>query len=167
MRLGHWVALCMFLDSIGHCVCLLTILSIVYVVVESWCGVICVDVIHGKPSVRSKTLVGRSAGRGTTHGGSQAGAHQTRAQADPQPKVVNGGQPRVVAQERVQEQVVQDTPLTVPTVDLPADVVIKLLNVLETLVANNGGLPVPQTTSQTQTQVQLNVAATQTPQLTP
>ncbi|MCE5166601.1 hypothetical protein HAX54_022379, partial [Datura stramonium] len=47
----HW-ALSMLLYSIGHCVCLLTILSIVYAVVESWCGVICVDVIHDKPSVQ-------------------------------------------------------------------------------------------------------------------
>lgn len=32
---------------------------------------------------------------------------------------------------------------------------------------NHGGLLVPQTTSQTQTQVQLNIAATHIPQLTP
>ncbi|MCD7465760.1 hypothetical protein HAX54_001862 [Datura stramonium] len=66
---------------------------------------------------RSKAPVGRSAGRGTTCGGSQAGPHQTRAQtrtqADPQPEVVNGGQPRFVARERVQEQVVQDTPYSI------------------------------------------------------
>ncbi|MCD7469077.1 hypothetical protein HAX54_007719, partial [Datura stramonium] len=91
----------------------------------------------------------------------------TRAQANPQPEAVNGGQPRVVARERVQEQVVQDTPSTVLIVALYADTVIRLLNMLEALLANNGGLLVPQTTSQTQTQVQLNVAAIQTPQLTP
>ncbi|MCD7452139.1 hypothetical protein HAX54_015156 [Datura stramonium] len=42
---------------------------------------------------RSKAPVRRSAGCSTTHSGSQAGPHQTRAQADPQPKVVNGGHP--------------------------------------------------------------------------
>ncbi|MCD7469811.1 hypothetical protein HAX54_009061 [Datura stramonium] len=40
---------------------------------------------------QSKALVGRSAGHGTTHRGSQAGANQTWAQADPQLEVVNGG----------------------------------------------------------------------------
>ncbi|MCD7469016.1 hypothetical protein HAX54_007631 [Datura stramonium] len=76
---------------------------------------------------RSKAPVGHSAGRGTTRGGSQDGAYQcsghdnqtraqAKAQADPQPEVVNGGHPQVVAQERVQEQVVQDTPSTVPIV---------------------------------------------------
>ncbi|MCE3214661.1 hypothetical protein HAX54_053007 [Datura stramonium] len=96
-------------------------------------------------------------GYGSTCGGSQAGAHQTRAQTDPQPEVMNGGQPRVVAQERVQEQVV------LCHLFLCLRLVIRLLNVLEALVHNNGVLPVPQTTSQTQTQLQLNVAATQAP----
>ncbi|MCD9646513.1 hypothetical protein HAX54_036400 [Datura stramonium] len=116
---------------------------------------------------RLKAPVEHSARRCTTRGGGQAGAHQTRAQTDPQLEIVYGGQPRVVAQERVQEQVIRDTPSTMPIVSLPADAVIRLLNVLEALVPNNGGLSVPQTTSQTQTPVQLNVAATQTPQLTP
>ncbi|MCD7457015.1 hypothetical protein HAX54_033875 [Datura stramonium] len=39
---------------------------------------------------RSKALVGRSAGHFTTRGGSQAGVHQIRAEANPQPEVVNG-----------------------------------------------------------------------------
>ncbi|MCE3049481.1 hypothetical protein HAX54_044972 [Datura stramonium] len=47
------------------------------------------------------------------------------------------------------------------------DVVMRLLNVLEALVPNHGGLLVSKTNSQAQTQVQLNVAATQAPQLTP
>ncbi|MCE5166955.1 hypothetical protein HAX54_031104, partial [Datura stramonium] len=81
---------------------------------------------------RSKAPIGRSAGRGTTCGG---------LKKIPQSDDVNGGQPQVVARERVQEQVVKDTPLTVLTVILPVDVVIRLLNVLEALVANNGGLP--------------------------
>ncbi|MCD7462357.1 hypothetical protein HAX54_048347, partial [Datura stramonium] len=82
---------------------------------------------------------------------------------------------RLVADESVCAdsiaEVVQDAPSTVPTVvstvALPTDLVIRLLNVLETLVPNHGRLPVPQTNSQEQTQVQLNVAATQTLQLTP
>ncbi|MCD9640646.1 hypothetical protein HAX54_026054, partial [Datura stramonium] len=54
------------------------------------------------------------------------------------------------------EQVVQDAsstvPAAVPTVALPIDVVMRLLNVSEALVPNHGGLPVPQTTSQAQIQ---------------
>ncbi|MCD7461875.1 hypothetical protein HAX54_047317, partial [Datura stramonium] len=69
------------------------------------------------------------------------------------------------------KQVVQDSPsivpTVVPTIALPTDVVIRLFNVLEALVPNHDGLPIPQTTSQAQTQVQLNVAATQAPQLIP
>ncbi|MCE5167057.1 hypothetical protein HAX54_035334, partial [Datura stramonium] len=106
-------------------------------------------------------------GHGSTAGGSRVGAHQsraqTRAQAHPQPEIVNGGQPRVATPEQVQEQVVQDAPsavlAVVPIVALPTDVVMRLLNVLEALVPNHGRLPVPQTNSQVQTQVQLNVAA--------
>ncbi|MCD9640993.1 hypothetical protein HAX54_026790 [Datura stramonium] len=82
---------------------------------------------------RSKAPVGRGAGHGTTP----------------------------------DEQVVQDAPsivpAAVPTVALPIDVVMRFLNVLEALVPNHGRLPVPQTKLQAQTQVQLNVAATQTP----
>ncbi|MCD7470703.1 hypothetical protein HAX54_010728 [Datura stramonium] len=143
----------MFLDIIGHCVCVLTILSIVYAIAP----------------------VGRGAGHDTTPGGSRVGTYQTRAQTraqtNPQPEVVNGGQPRVAAPNRVQEQVIQDAPSTVPavvpTIALPTDIVMGLLNVLEALVSNHGGLPVPQTTLQAQTQVQSNVAAAQAPQLTP
>ncbi|MCE3050361.1 hypothetical protein HAX54_047053, partial [Datura stramonium] len=66
---------------------------------------------------------------------------QTRAQANPQPEIVNGGHPRVAAPERVQEQVFQDAPATVPagvpTVALPTDVVMRLSNVLEALVSNH------------------------------
>ncbi|MCD9643845.1 hypothetical protein HAX54_031697 [Datura stramonium] len=76
--------------------------------------------------------------------------------------------PRVAAPERVQELDVQDAPsivpAIVPTVALPTDVVMRLLNMLEALVPNHGRLPVPQTNTQAQTQVQLNVAATQIPQ---
>ncbi|XP_060175274.1 uncharacterized protein LOC132605993 [Lycium barbarum] len=50
---------------------------------------------------------------------------------------------------------------------MPAEVVTRLLNVLEALAPNNGGIPGPQATSQAQAQVQLNVAANQTPQLAP
>ncbi|XP_070055171.1 uncharacterized protein [Nicotiana tomentosiformis] len=68
----------------------------------------------------------------------------------------------------VQEQVVHDAPppvpVIVPTVTLPADAVMSLLNVLEALVPTHGGLPTPQTTSQAQAQVQLNVVA---PQMAP
>ncbi|MCE5167217.1 hypothetical protein HAX54_042856, partial [Datura stramonium] len=75
----------------------------------------------------------------------------TRAHANPQPEIVNGRQPRVASPEQVQEQVVQDAPSTVPTVvptvSLPIDLVIRLLNVLEALVSNHDGHPVPQTTS--------------------
>ncbi|MCD7459508.1 hypothetical protein HAX54_041132, partial [Datura stramonium] len=48
-----------------------------------------------------------------------------------------GGMPQVAAPQRVQEQVVQDTPLKVPatisTIAFPTDVVMRLLNVLEAL----------------------------------
>ncbi|MCD7470762.1 hypothetical protein HAX54_010872 [Datura stramonium] len=119
----------------------------------------------------SMAPVVRGAGQGTTPDGSRVGAHQTRAQTRVQAiaplEIVNGGQPRVAAPERVQQQVVQDAPSTVPaslpTVAFPTDVVIRLLNVLEALVPNHGRLLVPQTNSQAQTQVQWNVAATQTP----
>ncbi|MCD7460594.1 hypothetical protein HAX54_043871 [Datura stramonium] len=141
-----------------HCACFLTVLRIVYAIL------IVPSIVYAVvDSCRTKIPVGRSAGRGTTRDGSQAGAYQTRAQVDSHPEIVNGDQPRVVAEERVQEQVIWDTPSTMPTVALPADTVIRPLNVLEALVPNNGGLPVSQTTSQTQTQVQLNVEATQTP----
>ncbi|XP_059302013.1 uncharacterized protein LOC132053936 [Lycium ferocissimum] len=95
----------------------------------------------------------RGAGQSATRGGRQASAHQTRAQtrtqATPQPEVVNGGQPRV-ASEQVQEQVVQNTPpapAAAPTIAMPADVVTRLLNVLEALAPNHGGIPSPQATS--------------------
>ncbi|MCE5167673.1 hypothetical protein HAX54_015851 [Datura stramonium] len=46
---------------------------------------------------RSKAPVGWGAGNGTTLGGSRVGAHQirdqTRARANPQLEIVNGGQP--------------------------------------------------------------------------
>ncbi|MCD9640530.1 hypothetical protein HAX54_025884, partial [Datura stramonium] len=75
---------------------------------------------------RSKAPVGRGAEHGTT--------------------------PGVAAPERVQEQVVQDAPSTVPTivptVDFPTYVVMRLSNVLEALMPNDGRLPVPQTNSQ-------------------
>ncbi|MCD9638655.1 hypothetical protein HAX54_022777 [Datura stramonium] len=86
----------------------------------------------------SKAPVSWGSGHGTTPGGSQVGAHQTRYQT------------RAHA----------NLPAVVPTVALPKDVVMGLLNVLEALVPNHGGLPVPQTTFQAQTQVRLNVAAT-------
>ncbi|MCD7469961.1 hypothetical protein HAX54_009456, partial [Datura stramonium] len=53
------------------------------------------------------------------------------------PEIVNGSQPRLAAPKRVQEQAVQDAPsivpVVVPTVTLPTDVVMILLNVLEAL----------------------------------
>ncbi|MCE2056060.1 hypothetical protein HAX54_043978, partial [Datura stramonium] len=62
---------------------------------------------------------------------------QTREQENPQPEVVNGGQPRVATSHRVQEQVVQDDPSIMPTVEptiaLPTNVVMRLLIVLEAL----------------------------------
>ncbi|MCD7462553.1 hypothetical protein HAX54_048755, partial [Datura stramonium] len=98
---------------------------------------------------RSKAPFGWGAGHGTTPSDYRTGVHQTRAQDNPQPEIVNGGQPRVAAPERVQEQVVQDALSTVPvavsTAALPTDVVMRFLNVLEALVPNHGRLPVPQT----------------------
>ncbi|MCD9638108.1 hypothetical protein HAX54_021818 [Datura stramonium] len=99
---------------------------------------------------QSKAPVAWGAGHGTTLGGSRTRAHptraQTRTQANPQPEIVNAIQPRFATPQRVQEQVVQDAPLTVPTVvptiALPIDVVMRLLNVLEELVPNHGGLPI-------------------------
>ncbi|MCD9639948.1 hypothetical protein HAX54_024943, partial [Datura stramonium] len=74
----------------------------------------------------------------TTPGGSRAGAHQTRAQtraqANPQPEVVNGSQPRVVAPEKDAPSIVL---VVVPTVALPTDVAMRLLNVLEALIPNH------------------------------
>ncbi|XP_019261540.1 PREDICTED: uncharacterized protein LOC109239428 [Nicotiana attenuata] len=88
---------------------------------------------------------------------------QSRRQAAPQPEVVNTGQPQATMPEQVQEQVVDDTPPpvpdVVPTVTLPADAVVRLLNVLEALVPTQGGHPAPQATLQAQKQVQINVAA--------
>ncbi|XP_060216754.1 uncharacterized protein LOC132644194 [Lycium barbarum] len=122
---------------------------------------------------RASSSAKRGVGQSATRGGRQAGTHQTgaqiRTQATPQPKVVNGGQPRV-ASEQVHEQVVQNTPPApgaAPTIALPADVVTRLLNVLEALAPNHGGILGPPATSQAQAQVQLNVAANQTPQLAP
>ncbi|MCE5165757.1 hypothetical protein HAX54_012089, partial [Datura stramonium] len=114
---------------------------------------------------RSKAPFVQGEGHGTTPGGSRDGAHQTRAQtreqANLQLEVVNVSQPQVATLAQVQEQVVQDAPSTmpasVPTIALPTDVVMRFLNVLEALVPNHGGLPVPQTTSQVKAQVQLNV----------
>ncbi|XP_009791491.2 uncharacterized protein [Nicotiana sylvestris] len=105
-----------------------------------------VDPIADMARTYTPSSARRGAGQGASRGGGQAGAHQTRAQTN-----------------RVQEQVVHDAPppgpVDVPTVTLPADVVARLLNVLEALVPTQGGLPAPQTTSQAQTQVQLNVVA--------
>ncbi|MCD9645890.1 hypothetical protein HAX54_035209, partial [Datura stramonium] len=81
--------------------------------------------------------VERGAGHGTTPGGSRVRAHQTRAQTRPQANP----QPEIIV------------PAVVPTVALPTDVVMRLLNVLEALVPSHGGLTCPQTTSQAQTQV--------------
>ncbi|KAJ8538395.1 hypothetical protein K7X08_014935 [Anisodus acutangulus] len=76
----------------------------------------------------------RGAGQGTTRSGNQDRTHQTRphtrTQATPPPEVVN----------------------------VNMDVVTRLLNVLEVLVHNQGGLPAAQATSQAQ--VQLSVRAT-------
>ncbi|MCE3051063.1 hypothetical protein HAX54_048842 [Datura stramonium] len=106
---------------------------------------------------RSKELVGWGAGHGTTPSGSRAGAHktrvQTKAQANPQPEILNGSQPRVAAPKRVQEQVVQDAPSIVPAivpiVVVPTNIVMIVLNMLESLVPSHVELPVSQTTSHT------------------
>nr|XP_016466637.1 PREDICTED: uncharacterized protein LOC107789354 [Nicotiana tabacum] len=93
---------------------------------------------------------------------------QTSRQVTFQPEVLNAGQPQATMPDRVQELVVHDAPplvlAVVPTVTLPADVVLKLLNVLEALVPTEDGLPAPQSTSHVQAQVLLNVAA---PQMAP
>nr|XP_009757922.1 PREDICTED: uncharacterized protein LOC104210672 [Nicotiana sylvestris] len=131
-----------------------------------------VDSIAEMARTRTPSSARRGAGRGTTRGGGQVGAHQTRAQtsrqATPQPEVVNTGQSQATMPNRVQEQMVQDAPpsvpVDVPTVTLHADALVRLLNVLEALVPTQDGLPAPQTTSQAQAQVQLNVAA---PQISP
>ncbi|XP_070050959.1 uncharacterized protein [Nicotiana tomentosiformis] len=100
----------------------------------------------------------RGAGRGTTRGGGQVGAHQTRRQAAPQPEVLNMSQPQAAMLDHVQERGVQDAPppvpIVVPTVTLPADVVTRLLNVLEALVPTQGGSSAPQATLHTQEHVQ-------------
>ncbi|XP_070035732.1 uncharacterized protein [Nicotiana tomentosiformis] len=107
----------------------------------------------------ARTRTPSSAGRGTTRGGGQIGAHQTRRQAAPQPEVVNMGQPQVVMPDHVQEQGVQDAPppvpTVVPTVTLPANAMAKLLNVLEKLVPTQGGSPALQATLQTQAPAQI------------
>lgn len=65
--------------------------------------------------------------------------------------VMNKGQLQVVVPEQINEQVVQDAPspmpIATPIVSLPANVVARLLNVLETLVATQGGFPICQTIS--------------------
>lgn len=55
-------------------------------------------------------------------------------------------------------------PAVVPTFTLLVDAMTRLLNLLMALVPTQGGLSSPQPTSQTQAQVQLNVA---TPQMAP
>ncbi|MCE3050322.1 hypothetical protein HAX54_046898 [Datura stramonium] len=143
-------ALGMFLDITGHCVCFLTVLGIVWI-----------RNIHLHLLVDQRHQLDEVWGMVLPPSGSRAGACQTRAKtrahANPQPEIVNRGQPQVASPEREQEQVVQDAPSTVPVVvpivALPTDVVIRLLNVLESLMPNHGRVPVPQTNSQAQTQV--------------
>nr|XP_009791105.1 PREDICTED: uncharacterized protein LOC104238447 [Nicotiana sylvestris] len=73
-----------------------------------------VDSIAEMARTRTPSSARRGAGRGTTRGGGQVGAHQTRAQtsrqATPQPEVVNTGQSQATMPNRVQEQMVQDAP---------------------------------------------------------
>ncbi|XP_070034868.1 uncharacterized protein [Nicotiana tomentosiformis] len=92
---------------------------------------------------RTPSSARHGAGRGTTRGGRQVGTHHTRKQAAPQPKVENMGQPQATMPDQVQEQGIQDAPSPVPTVlptvTLPANAVISLLNVLEALVPTQGG----------------------------
>ncbi|XP_070049382.1 uncharacterized protein [Nicotiana tomentosiformis] len=111
-----------------------------------------------KDGLMARTRTTSSAGRGTTRGGGQIGAHQPRRQAIPQPEVVNMGQPQAAMPDHVQEQGVQDVPppvpIVVPTVTLPANAVARLLNVLEALVPTKGGNSAPQTTLQTQAPAQ-------------
>ncbi|XP_047259833.1 uncharacterized protein LOC124892639, partial [Capsicum annuum] len=102
---------------------------------------------------RSNALVGRGAGQDLTHGGGRVGPYPNR--------------PQTRTQTNPQHGVDQDTPAVVsvvaPTVTLPADVVVRILNVLEALVPNLSQIPAPQDTSQTQAQVQLNGATSQAP----
>ena len=100
---------------------------------------------------RFNAPTGRGTGHGSTRGGGQVGSHpikpRTRAQINPQHRVRSGAQPQVVAPERVQDQVGHDTsavaPVAVPTVILPADLVVRVLNVLEALEPNQGRAPAP------------------------
>ncbi|KAM3233832.1 hypothetical protein P3L10_019191 [Capsicum annuum] len=129
---------------------------------------------RGSSSVgRSNAPVGLGPGQDPTRGGGRVGSHptmpQTRAQTNTQHGVWSGRHPQVAAPERVQDQVDHDTPavapVAVPTITLPADVVVRMLNILEALVSNQGRTPAPQVTLQTQAQVQLNVATSQAPLL--
>ncbi|KAF3634021.1 putative NAC domain-containing protein 8-like [Capsicum annuum] len=82
----------------------------------------------------------------STRGGSRVRSHPTRprarSQTGAQLGVGNGGQPQVVASKQVRDQVDQEAPTVVlgniPTVALPADAMVRLLNVLEALVPNQG-----------------------------
>ncbi|XP_070019113.1 uncharacterized protein [Nicotiana sylvestris] len=103
---------------------------------------------------RTPSSVGRRAGRGATRGGGQVGVHQARIQNAPQPQVGNMGQTQAVVPDQVQEKGVQNTPspvpTVVPTVALPADIMARLLNMLEALVPTQGRSSAPQATLQTQ-----------------
>ncbi|KAM3203621.1 hypothetical protein P3L10_031247 [Capsicum annuum] len=120
---------------------------------------------------RSNELAGHGAGQDPMRRGGRVGSHptrpRTRLQTGAQSGVGNGGQPQVVVSQQAQDQVDRDTPAAVPvvapTVTLPADVVVRMLNVLKALVPNQGRTSAPQNTSQTQAEVQLNVATSQAP----
>ncbi|KAM3247217.1 hypothetical protein P3L10_008984 [Capsicum annuum] len=99
----------------------------------------------GYPSAsRSNAPAGRDAGQDPTRGGGRFRSHPTRPrtwmQIGAQTGVGNGDQPQVVASQQAQNQVDRDTPAAVPvaalTDTLPADVVVRMLNVLEALVPN-------------------------------
>ncbi|KAH0757851.1 hypothetical protein KY290_021344 [Solanum tuberosum] len=109
-------------------------------------------------AVRLNAFVGHGVGLGINHGHSHGTCYpdraRTRVNATSQPEDANRDQPQVVPEERVQEHVFHDAPSKgppiVPIVSLLDDVVIRLLNVLEALVPNQGGIQVPQTTPKTQ-----------------
>ncbi|KAF3683876.1 putative NAC domain-containing protein 8-like [Capsicum annuum] len=96
--------------------------------------------------VRSIKVAGQGSYQDSTRGGSRVRSHPTRprarSQTGAQLGVGNGGQPQVVASKQVRDQVDQEAPTVVlgniPTVALPADAMVRLLNVLEALVPNQG-----------------------------
>ncbi|KAF3666325.1 Protein SRG1 [Capsicum annuum] len=98
---------------------------------------------------RSNAPARHGAGHDTTRGGGRVGSYPNR--------------PRT--KDQVDHDTPAATPVAVPTITLPGDVVVRMLNVLEALVSIQGRTPAPQATSQTQAPLQLNVATSQAPLL--